>query len=131
MICTHRFTVFLFLPLCREIWRLCFFFNLFFLLEVFFFFHAHSFVCILTRLHSHTHFFPEPCETLVSPLLVGLAHFCLACQVQNLKVLESGILRNYFGGSRGKQTLRFLGFPWLALIERIPEAGTHFSRGCM
>ena len=51
LICTHRFTVYVFLKLCREIWRRFFYFFIFTscsLLEVFFFSRT------LSRFHPHT-----------------------------------------------------------------------------
>ena len=55
LICTRRFTVYLFLPLCREIWRLRFFFHLFSYWRVSSFFThglslAFSHTCTLTHL---------------------------------------------------------------------------------
>ena len=48
LICTHSFTVFLFLPLCHEIWRIVFFY-IFFLTRGF-----PSFSSTLSRWHPHT-----------------------------------------------------------------------------
>ena len=56
-----------------------------FLLEIFFQTRKLVRLFSLNCTFTHTLFSSEPEETFVSPIPVGLAHFCLACRIQNVK----------------------------------------------